>query len=222
MKKHCLKEEDIVDYLKGRLDRHERQRLESHLSNCDQCMDMVRAAGRIFKRGVAQYSQKPPPAVSRRAIGNIENLKDGNWWDRLMGRLKALSLAWTRMLKHFGLDAPINMASACGNKVKLADDLILLDKSFDNLDTEIEIEKIDQERANVQVSIFDARTDEPPVRVALVRNNREIASYLASKHAAFFESIPFGRYQLVFTRKGTPIGQCDFNIKAAGDGIREA
>ncbi len=221
MKQHCIKEERIVDYLKGRLSQHECQILESHLSNCNRCLEAVRTADLIFRQGSGYNAEQVPSAVMHQAIENIGQLKEGNWWDRLMGRLKALSLEWTRLLSRVGFDSPMALAPVRGNKVKIADDLIILDKSFANLDTEIEIEKINQEQANVQVSIFDACANEPPVRVTLVRNKREVASYLASKHAAFFESVPFGRYQLVFTRKGAPIGQYDFRIKETADGRRE-
>jgi hypothetical protein len=222
MQQQCLTSETIADYLEGRLSDRQRDRVEDHLARCDACLDVMLTAREVFHRRSADCMQVVPQAVTRRAIGGMERCAGGTWRDALMGRFKALSLEFTRLLHSMGYTGRDALAPVRGNKVNLSEDLVLLAHSFTGLDTEIEIEKIDTRSANVTVNIFGTDTRIDPVRVSLVRDQREVASYLVRRRAAFFDAVPFGRYALVYTRNGANLGKYDFSIKETPYGGKDA
>ena len=126
------------------------------------------------------------------------------------------------MLHRIGYPFHDALAPVRGDKFKVSDDLVLLAQSFSGLDTEIEIEKIDACQASVKVSVFGTDTDTMPVRVSLVENEREIASYLVGRQSAYFDAVPFGHYTLIYTRNGANLGKYDFAIKGTTHGRKDA
>jgi len=66
--------------------------------------------------------------------------------------------------------------------------------------------------------MLNKRTSETPIRVTLLKDNREVSSYLTNGTNAVFEDMPFDHYQLLFTRNGVKIGEYLFEIKESRNG----
>jgi hypothetical protein len=220
MKTTCLNEEHIADYIDGRLSQQERRRVEFHLSMCDRCLEYVEVSRRVLASLSINTAVLVPASATRRVIAGLDRL-DGGLRDRLAGRIKAFKLQWSRYFKPTEPFSAMALEPIRGNKTRLAEDLVLLHKTFPDLETEITIEKIDPRTANLGVAVFMHESAKPPLRVSLLSKDREMASYLIDTGEALFESIPFGRYTLVFTRNGTTIGQYAFHIRETGNGSQE-
>lgn len=101
-----------------------------------------------------------------------------------------------------------------------ADALVRFRRRFADLSVEIEVERIDEETAQIrvvpeatapkQISTIRARVNP---RVTLTREGREIASLPLASDGILFEDIQFGRYRLVFSRDGVEIGAYPFEIR---------
>jgi hypothetical protein len=219
MQRHrCINSETLADYLEGRLRGPERERVEQHLSECVRCIEELMLVRQVVNQQFNDRLHAVPPAVTQRAITQINrNLRD-SWWGRLIGRINTLPLEWSRLMHRFGYPLYGGLAPVRGRQVAIGEDVVLLSHSFPGIDAEVEIEKIDMQRANIRVVVFFTEADTIPLRVSLVHHKREVASYLIDKSAAFFESVPFGPYTLVYTQKGANIGQCTFTIKSTADG----
>ena len=81
------------------------------------------------------------------------------------------------------------------------------------MDVEIQIEKRDQDKTSIRVMLLKDNAPKKPIRVTLLKMEREVASFPLNRSAKFFEEIPFGHYMLVFTRKGIKAGEYSFEIK---------
>jgi hypothetical protein len=92
-------------------------------------------------------------------------------------------------------------------------DLVLLKKTFEDVETEIEIEKVGENKALIRVRLLLADFTSQKVRVTLKKNDREIASHLAEEAYVLFEDIPFGHYSLTFARDGLTLWTYFFEIK---------
>jgi hypothetical protein len=57
-----------------------------------------------------------------------------------------------------------------------------------------------------------------PIRVTLLKNKREVSSYLTNGSNAVFEDMPFDHYLLLFTRNGAKVGEYLFEIKESRNG----
>ena len=215
----CVSDEHLTDYLEGRLPPRQRRQVERHLSLCDQCLEYVHICRRIGLVLSVNQAAIAPTAATKRILGGLDRLDGGNLLDKLTGRVKALSLQWQRFLEQnnsrlsFAALAPIR-----GNKTQVADDLVLVQKAFADLEAEISVEKVDHRLANVGVAILKANPEKAPVRVSLMDEDREVASYLMDQGDAHFEAVAFGHYALMFTRNSTLIGHYSFQIKETGNG----
>jgi hypothetical protein len=221
MKTICLSDEYLIDYIEGRLTSNQRRQVEFHLSLCDQCLEysyIFRGIGSAVFIGDASIA---PSALTKRVIGNLDRLDQGSLLDRLVARARALCLQWQHFLELNGKLGFATLAPIRGNKALVADDLVLLNKTFSDLETEISVEKIDRRLANVSVAVRKANPEKAPVRVSLMTGDREIASYLVDTGEAYFESVAFGHYTLVFTHNGSSIGRYSFNIKETGNVSRQ-
>lgn len=219
-RQECLDNETVADYLEGRLQGQTRDRIETHFSKCSQCLETLVVTHQVYRVGSNEYVKAVPPAVTQRPVSEIDRIETGGWLDLLMSRFKAWTLGWSRLLNRFSFPLTRALVSVRCNKIRPADDIIMCSKSFAGLDAEIELERLDSRQANVKVSVSGAMVENFQVRISLLRNEREIASYLVDRESVYFESIPFGRYTLAFTQNGTNIGQFDFNIRMADDGGR--
>jgi len=100
-----------------------------------------------------------------------------------------------------------------GFKRKVAKDLVLLKKTFEDVESEIEIEKVGENKALIRVRLLLADLTSQKIRVTLKKGDREIASHLAEEAYVLFEDIPFGHYSLTFARDGLTLGTYLFEIK---------
>ena len=214
----CVSDERLTDFLEGRLSPRQRRQVERHLSICDQCLEYLHICRRI---GLASSINKPviaTAALTNRVISELDRLDDGSLLDRLAGRIRALYMQWQRFIEQNGRMGFATLAPIRGNKTLVADDLVILQKTFSDLETEISIEKVERQLTNVSVAIRKANPEKTPIRVSLVAEDREVASYLMDKGDAHFESVTFGHYSLVFTHNSTLIGRYSFRIKETGNG----
>ena len=218
MKTMCVSDENLTDYLEGRLPPRQRRQVERHLSLCDQCLENVHICRRIGLVFSVNQAAIAPTAATKRILGGLDRLDEGNLLDKLTGRVKALSLQWQRFLEQNSKLSFAALAPIRGNKTQVADDLVILYKTFSDLETEISVEKVDHQLANVTVAIRKANPEKVPVRVSLMAEDRELASYLMDKGDAHFESVTFGHYALMFTHKSILIGHYSFQIKETGNG----
>ena len=124
---------------------------------------------------------------------------------------------WPDLLTDFLPWQNIRLAPIRGSKRIISEDLILIRKSFDDFNAEIEIEKTGHDRARIDVMVTE-KTQNNPIRVTLLKNKREVSSYLTNGSNAVFEDIPFDHYLLLFTRNGAKIGEYLFEIKENRNG----
>lgn len=211
----------MADYLEGRLSEKEKEHLEEHLSRCELCLDELTVHRELMKQGDQPELVPVTERITEKAVALLTR-SDPSHADALKTKLK-------RAVNHFGaglseIFGPLSFskwafAPIRGSKTVVSDDLIRLKKIFSEFETEIEIEKISENRAYIRIRISEGSPQTDNIRVTLKRGNREIASQLLTqKDYVLFEDIPFGQYSLNFHRDGTKLGNYPFLIKESRHG----
>ncbi len=215
MKTKCISEEALDDFLSGRLNADRCRSIESHLADCDDCLEMVTLSNGVVRGGDPSGTEPVPAAVTRSAVRLALQRQEENrrtFSDRIRRFKNSLRSRLAEAVVPIFLGSPAS-APIRGSKEQVADDLVRLQKTFPHLDTEIEIEKIRQDLANIRVRLAGVHRKERGVRVGLERDGREISSQLIGGRYALFEDISFGRYCLRFTRDGKNFGEYFFELK---------
>jgi hypothetical protein len=222
MGKTCLDEEAIADYLEDRLSHDQRMEVEKHLSDCEMCLNAFVIANDLI-RGKAQLELDMVPAeVTEAAVRLLESkrpVSSVSISEVLGSSLKDLYGKVTDFLR---LKPWVDwqLQPIRGPKPILIKDLIILKKKFQDIETEIEIEKTGENQTNIRVKFPEPIVVRQGIRVTLEKGQTEIASYMADSDQVLFENIPFGRYGLTFVREGKRLGRFFFETKETAHGRR--
>ena len=215
METACPADEILADFLEGRLSEQEKSEMEAHLSDCNDCLEVL-AIGNSLIRGEDQFDLAPVPleltdAAARLVQGEYppssESLPERI--ERTLRGLPARVAGFVGGKRWGGLQPqPVR-----GFKRKVSRDMVLLRKTFEDVEAEIELEKTGESKALIRVRVFLDDTAGQKTRVTLKEGDREIASQLAVGGYALFEDIPFGHYHLTLARDGLTLGTYLFEIK---------
>ena len=221
MHKKCTEEEVLLDYLQGRLSKRQRLAVEQHLAGCDACLEEAVVMRQLSQSDRLHDLDPVPERVTRRAIEAARAMKNDSLFERVSGYVRLMVSRWSNALTESWSWKRPSLAPVRGTKTVVAEDLILLKKSFSDLDVEIEIEKTDQDKASILVKLSRDGLPAKLLRVTLFKNGREVSSCLFTAVTALFEDIAFGHYTLVFSRDGESIGEYPFEIKETRHGRQE-
>jgi hypothetical protein len=211
MKLTCPNEEMIADYLEGRLSQKERSAMEAHLADCDSCLDALIISNELLKNMEDFELSQVPPEITQSAIDLI--LREQPSISLLDGLKRYLNYIKSKLLD-LGMVfwGDWELSPVRGKRIVSAKGQSFRRKNFKGLETDIQIEKIGANYAQIRI-IIDKSNKNPKVRATLLRQEREVASYLLEDNFALFENIPFSHYKLRFTRDGEAIGEYRFQIK---------
>ncbi len=213
MRDRCPNEETLTDFLEGRLSGRQRARIESHLTACTDCREQVGVYLQLTHPESAAEPVVAPDDLTDKAVRIVAGLKDRQRSQSLVQgarRWAARGIALLEQLVPTDGRQPVPVRSA---ETTLSERRISRKKQFEDLRVTIEIERSDDDLALIRV-LNAGKAADPPVRVALIGGDREIASMTLATDPLVFDDIAFGVYTLVFVRSGAAIGEYRFEITA--------
>jgi hypothetical protein len=222
MNKPCPDEEKLLDYLEGRLPEEGRFEVEEHLSDCQTCLDaLVVTAGMIRDEGRLELD--PVPAEVTESAVQLATRQCTKSCGALMEKVeRSIKNTFSKISDSFQLGpwARWQPVPIRGSRKVTCDELVCLRVPFKEIDTEIEIEKTESDKAHVRVKLREASKHKEGIRVTLKAGEREIASCLFEEGSVLFEDIPFGHYSISLARDGLESGTYPFEIKETLHGRR--
>jgi hypothetical protein len=210
----CPGEEALADYLGNRLDMNGQQDLERHLCLCDTCLEAVIA-------GAALPEQEGPEAIIAVPLSAIKTVlsrlgaQDTQPLQALWKRFKTACDGLVNSLMEIIFFKETEAVYVRGNKHIISKNLVVIEKTFKEIKLEIEVEKIGERTANIKVRASSpdtgARVD--GVRVNILKDSREIASFITAGGEALFENIMFGEYKITVHQGEKRLGHLLLAVK---------
>ena len=215
MKTTCPDEERLVDYLEGRLCEEERSHVEKHLSECEICLKGLVLTNDLMRKSDRFELDPVPDHVTEAAMRLVMSqpaTPQTSLKERLKGSIKEIgsTISDSLRLKSRGR---WQLAPIRGTKTVASEDLVCLKVSFEEIETEIEIEKTGKGKAHIRVKPHEASKHRQAIRITLKKAEREVASYLLDGAYVLFEDIPFGHYSISLIKKGVQLGTYLFEVK---------
>jgi len=212
MNLQCIDVRTIADYMGDRLSEPEREQMEAHLSECDECLEeFVLANAMLNDKELMEYEPGAADIVRTTLEKMGENIKR-----KVSEWVTALSPpAWhsqyaSAMVRSTGTASP-DIAS------------MLVRKDINALQAEMYFEKTDSHRADISIKVFKDDEAVKNVGLTLLRDGRLVGGrhFLDRNDCAEFEGQPFGAYSLMlqnFSGAGerTPANPYIFEIDNAG------
>ncbi len=201
MKHTCVDDETIMDYLQGRLKRRARERVEKHLCDCDNCRELFILAAEVIHNSEVHQVEPVSLAVTQRAVEAVEAIskKKHNRGQRLiLGSRRVLTKG--RLLLKDVISGPMPQPVALrGDGEASGDDLSRDQISVYGIDTIIEINKTTATHFTITIALTSHQLLDTPLRVGLFAEASELASVTLVDEVVYFEEIPCGKYELVFS-----------------------
>lgn len=210
----CPDEEKLADYLEGRLSEKESIDLETHLADCDFCLEEFTLGSKLFYDPPTDLDEVPI-VVTNGAVRLVNTRRSP--WDRVahseMLHSVKEAVSWLFPFHHFWNWKP---AAIRGPNKGAPQDLVTVQRVFKGLPAQIELEKAGEEKAQIRIRVEERGGER--IRVTLKKGTREVSSFILEGAYGVFEEIPFGQYELVFSLNGDVLGTYSFEIKESHHG----
>lgn len=210
--RQCPREETLADYLGNRLPAAAQLALEQHLCQCDTCLEAI-IAGAALPEEKGQESITAIPcsekALSRSGADGARPLQ--TLWTRLAAVCRSLVNSLMEIIFFKQPEA----AQVRGNKRIISRNLVVIEKTFPEIKLEIEIEKTGEQTADIKVRAIspDAGARVDGVRINILKDSREIASFITAGGEALFENITFGEYAITVQQGEKRLGHLILAVK---------
>lgn len=210
----CPGEETLADYLGNRLPAAAQQALEQHLCRCDTCLEAVIAGAALpEEEGPEPITAIPCSALQKELsrIGAEGTRPLPALWTRLAAVCRSLVNSLTEII-FFKQPEAVHVR---GTKRIISPNLVVIEKTFKEIQLEIEIEKTGERTANIKVRAIspDAGARVDGVRVNILKDSREIASFITAGGEALFENITFGEYTITVQHGEKRLGHLLLAVK---------
>ena len=218
MKIECIREEALMDYFNNKLTEEERVVIEEHLSECDDCLELMKMMSRMIN---ASEDSKPewtslkpvPEHVTKKAIESVWAINENSIKKENASFLsRVFSLFIDKIMDFFTFRTLVPVAVR-SKKKDAQNDFFIVHKTISDLAVEIEFEKRPLNRALIRILVAQNPLPKEPLRVALFSADREVSSFTIKESAVTFQEVPFGHYTLVFFRSGQKLGNYSFEVK---------
>ena len=215
MRTRCPDEERLADYLEGRLSEKERSHVEEHLAGCEICLEGLAVTSRLMQDRDRFELDHVSNEVTEAAVRLVTS-RTAITQDSLIKKLKesvnniGSSISDVLCPGQGWLPATVR-----GSRTIVSDDCVCLKVSFEEIETEIEIEKTGSSSAHIRVKPQKAGKYRRVLRITLKQGKREVASYLLDGLYVLFEDIAFGHYSISLAKNGIPLGSYIFEVKGS-------
>lgn len=210
-KKRCFSEFELGAYMEGRLSQEERDALDERLAACTSCWNEFVAINRAIIQKDELADENVPEYLITRAVGMFPE-KHG-LFDLVVNIVKD-SVKLLSCSEGFHLSPPLPAAAVRGSKA-MRPEMIVLKKSFQEIDVELDIEKVAGDQCNIRVAVNDvkAKVLTDTLRVELISKGRELVSSLIEDGETVMEDIGTGHYVIKIHKKGKVFGEIALKIK---------
>jgi hypothetical protein len=206
----CPDEETLALFLDGRLSEKENRELKRHFIECDKCLEVIALAGKK-----AEDIPLPEELIKRAKNMILQQQKNEPLLEIILGfKEKIIDIIGTTGDVLFGQEfAPLPVLRS--RNIKVFGQEVLIIKNFDKIKTEVEVENKADDKAKVIIKLSDINTGKPveDLRITLIRQGKELESYIAASGKAIFDDILPDKYSIEISTPEAIIGRVLLEIR---------
>lgn len=209
MKRICIDDETIADYLEGRVKPHTREQVERHLCDCAECRELVMTGALMLHDDASIPVDTVPTAVIQDTIEAV-NAASGRRpvkMSRVMENARQLLDRGRSFFSELtpGLE-PQPVALRGGVSVSGGENSYMLIRLAD-ADIRMEIDETAPARFTLDIAPARDTFLETPLTVGLFDRGEEIASATLVDRPVQFEDLPGGRFKIRFSQAGRRLAE---------------
>ncbi len=207
METSCIDMDTLADYLAGNISAEEKERVECHLSECDECREDFVIANTLLRDDTLSPREAVPQTTSQ------------SLWEQIREKISTLC-EWSLALPSEVSGQPwfdwIGTAQAVrsGNSSPL--EYALMSRDVDDLRAEIFVEKTAPDTADIIIRVLRDGEDAQNVRLILIQKGIPLVSRLMNSNSTHLRNLAFGTYRLAFAQNALEKGELFLTISEAG------
>jgi hypothetical protein len=196
--KGCLSEEQFAGYLENTLSPGEKESVENHLLQCGTCLRksifFTRAMEEMEHTGQVDVPEdllERTKQLSRRRTGRAAAEVVLSVGKNVITIIKDSARICT-------VPGPVALAARDSGKDETVHQVAKISTTFHGMKADISLEKIDNAEFEIEARISNAASGNPlnDIRVNLVCDTKELASFLTENGSVLFRKVTFERYVL--------------------------
>jgi hypothetical protein len=200
----CPDEESLANYLGGLLNDGAKRSFETHLAACSRCVDEIVA---LHKLAGVEGTERVPQRLIDRAMALVKSPKPDESFFDLVVRVVKDSVELVTTSGQWMNPVAAVPVGVRGKVQPSRTSILQVDKELGKFKVSVEVELVEARMCLVVVGIKDSKGDPVDnIRMSLISQGREQASYLTRHGEAIFDHIPKGEYHLSLSESGNPLG----------------
>jgi hypothetical protein len=209
--KRCLSEFEVGAYIEGNLSSDRKESFERHLVECKHCWREFVAINRMIINKDDLAVEEVPEYLIKKAVRMFP--EKSSLFDIILSLVRD-SVNVVYCSNDINIFTPLPSAALRSNKI-VRPEMIVLKKSFEDIDIELDIEKVTGGLCNIKVAVDDlkAKILMNTLRVELISEDRELVSNLLEDGETILEDIGSGKYTIRIHKKGKIFGEIALKIE---------
>lgn len=207
----CFSETELGALLEGRLSEEEKNAFFNHIFTCRDCRDeFISITGALVQKDSPEFGEVPQHLIEK-AVDLFPEKE--SVFDIVISTVKeGIDLIFSG--DDFEMSAPAFAGSLRGKKSKHPE-IVVLKKSFEDMDVELDIENVGGDLCDIRLAVDDIRRKilMNTLRVELISGERELASNLLENGETVLEDIGTGNYIIKIKKNGRIFGEIALKIK---------
>lgn len=210
-KNKCLSEIEVGAYMDGTLSPEKREEVERHFVDCSRCWNEFIALQRILTKE-KQFDQEDAP---ERVIMKVVNMFPQK--RSILDIVLKLAGEAAEVIRHSADFSMVELlpATAVRGGKKLSPGTVVLKRSFDEINVELNIEKIQDNLCSIVVMVDDPAAEEGKdiFSVELISRERVLFSSRIKEGEAVLEDVSTGLYTIKILKRGRSLGEIAIKIQ---------
>jgi hypothetical protein len=209
--KRCLSESEFGAYVEGSLSAVKKASINEHLVECQHCRQEFAAINSVIIQKDDMVEEDAPEYLIKKVVGMFPE-KSG-LFDIVLNLVRD-SVRVVYCSHDIDMFMPLPAAGLRSGKA-VRPEMIVLKKSFEDIDVELDVEKVAGSLCNIRVTIDDlkAKVLMNTLRVELISEDRELVSNLLEDGETILEDIGSGKYTIKIHKKGKIFGEIALKIE---------
>ena len=209
-KKKCLSESELGAYIEGRLLPDKKESIDNHLVECNNCWEDFVSVNRAVIQQLPVIDDVPEHLI-RKVVERYP--EKHSLFDIVIGFAGDV-LKIDHFSAGFNMLSSLPAAAVRGSR-NVPPGMVILKKSFEDMNVELDIEKVGANLCNIKVMIDDVKSEVlmNTLRVELVTGERELVSNLIEDGETILEDIASGKYTIKIHKNGKTLGEIALKIK---------
>lgn len=201
---HCPDEETLAIFLSGNLKGDEKQRVDTHLTNCSLCVEDLAAA---YKSSEGSEMERVPQRLIEKAMGMVEGKE--NLFDLVVRFVKGS----IELIQTSARVMPVAVPVVRGAAKSAEGNALQVEKEVGRFRVAVELELIEGGVCQVVANVTEEQGKPAEgIRLSLSSEGREQASFLTREGKVLFDRIPPGEYSIAVSESGTHVGRIKLSL----------